>query len=232
MGHDASDFTKRGHLLLTDSKGVYRYDVNSNDGHRGAIAFFCDGPGRDTARCREAHARWQRVRAHARLLERYAGRMRALYAAGLPVAARERVRARLAARAADAVRRRGLGSPDELSPPNNARLLAMLAYETDLAAFERLVPGAGALPAAIDRIVEAARGARDPFAAVRALERPTLQTQAAGLDSIPPWRLSLLPSIRCSDVSPGGSASWGTTSPTGRTCTGPAWRPARGATAG
>lgn len=32
MGHDLQpDFTKRGHLLLTDSKGVYRYDVNSND---------------------------------------------------------------------------------------------------------------------------------------------------------------------------------------------------------
>lgn len=32
MGHDLQpDYTKRGHLLLTDSKGVYRYDVNSND---------------------------------------------------------------------------------------------------------------------------------------------------------------------------------------------------------
>ncbi|GAA1256680.1 DUF6528 family protein [Arthrobacter pascens] len=32
MGHDLQpDFTMRGHLLLTDSKGVYRYDVNSND---------------------------------------------------------------------------------------------------------------------------------------------------------------------------------------------------------
>jgi hypothetical protein len=31
MGHDLQpDYAKPGHLLLTDSKGVYRYDVNSN----------------------------------------------------------------------------------------------------------------------------------------------------------------------------------------------------------
>jgi len=139
-------------------------------GHRGAMAFFCDGPGRDTARCGESQARWRRVRAHARLLERYVRRVRALYAANLPEPARERVRARLAEHAARAVRRRGLGAPDELSPPNNARLLAMLAYETDLAAFERLAPAAATLPTAIERIVGAARGARDPFAAVCALD--------------------------------------------------------------
>jgi predicted aminopeptidase len=135
-------------------------------GHRGAIAFFCDGPGRDPARCGEARERWRRVRAHARLLERYAGRMRALYAVGLPTAEREWVRARLADRVARTVERRGLGAPEELSPPNNARLLAMLAYETDLDAFERLAPVPDGLPAAVERIVGAARDSRDPFAAV------------------------------------------------------------------
>jgi predicted aminopeptidase len=202
-------------------------------GHRGAIAFFCDGAGRDPERCRESHGRWRRIRAHARLLERYARRLRALYAAALPEPERERVRAQLAARAAAAVQRRGLGSADELSPPNNARLLAMLAYETDLGAFERLAPTADGLAAAIARIVGAARGSRDPFAAVRALEEPALQTRRVGLDSTVPWqRRSPSPSTPCSDASRVGCASSGTTSPTARTCTARRSRRARVATAG
>ena len=198
-------------------------------GHRGAIAFFCDGPGRDAARCHEARERWRLVRAHGRLLERYVRRMHVLYAAALPEAERERVRARLAERAAAAVRRRGLGAPHELSPPNNARLLAMLAYETDLDSFERLAPAPDGLPAAVERIVGAARDSRDPFAAVRALEPPALQTRGTGLDSALPWpRLSLLPSTPCSAVSRGGCVSSVTTSPTARTCTAPRSRRAPG----
>ena len=155
-------------------------------GHRGAMAFFCDGPGTDVARCGEARRRWAHTRAHGRFLERYVLRLRALYAQQLPPAARDAWRVRLAARAARAIRARGLGTGDDLSPPNNARLLSMVAYETDLSAFDRLAPTADALPGAIERIVGAARGASDPFAAVRALEPPSLQTRTAGLDSSEP----------------------------------------------
>ena len=155
-------------------------------GHRGAMAFFCDGPGTDAARCDEARRRWAHVRAHGRFLERYVLRLRALYAEQLPPAARDAWRVRLASRAARAVRARGLGSGDDLSPPNNARLLSMVAYETDLGAFDRLAPTGAALPDAIERIVGAARGASDPFAAVRALQPPSLQTRTAGLDSRKP----------------------------------------------
>ncbi len=201
-------------------------------GHRGAMAFFCRAPGRDAARCEESRTRWRRVQMHARLLERYVRRLRTLYASALPAAERERMRARLAERAARVVRRRGLGSADEIFPPNNARLLAMLAYETDLMTFDRLAPTADALPAAIERIVAAARGHGDPFAAVRALEIPALQTRQTGLDSAVPWRSLLLPSTRCSADLPAGSASWATTWPTDPTCMGPASWPAPGATIG
>ena len=201
-------------------------------GHRGAIAFFCHADGRDAARCDESRTRWRRVQAHARLLDRYVRRLRALYASSLPASERERVRARIAERVARVVRERGLGSADEIFPPNNALLLAMLAYETDLVTFERLAPTADALPAAIERIVGAARGQGDPFAAVRALEIPTLQTRQTVLDSTVPWRPSLLPWTRCSADSPAGSASWAMTSPTGPICTGPGSSPARGATTG
>ena len=125
-------------------------------------------------------------RAHGRFLARYVLRLRGLYAQQLPPAVRDAWRVRLAARAARAIRARGLGTGDDLSPPNNARLLSMVAYETDLSAFERLAPTDGALPSAIERIVGAARGASDPFAAVRALEPPSLQTRTAGLDSTDP----------------------------------------------
>jgi len=166
-------------------------------GHRGAMAFFCDGPGRDATRCTEARRRWAYTLAHGRFLERYVTRLRALYAEGLPPAQRDAWRVRLAARAARAIRARGLGTGDDLSPPNNARLLAMLAYETDLGAFDRLAPTGEALPGAIERIVTAARGASDPFMAVRALDPlahrgeaatgpPSLQTRTAGLDSPKP----------------------------------------------
>src|SRR5262249_62097127 len=62
-------------------------------GHRGAIAFFCSGPGVDAARCDEARRRWAVTRARARVLGRFAARLRAVYAAALPPRDRERRRA-------------------------------------------------------------------------------------------------------------------------------------------
>jgi predicted aminopeptidase len=187
-------------------------------GHRGAAAFFCDGP-RDAARCSEARHRWRIVRAHGRVLERYVRRLRALYASPLSPAARQRARAELAGRAGAALARRGLGSAEELSPPNNARLLAMLAYETDLGTFDRLASSDAAVPEAIARIVGAVRGASDPFAAVRALDTNPLQTERTRLDSTLPWRPSISRWTPCSGDSPAGCGSSATTWRMGRTCT-------------
>jgi predicted aminopeptidase len=206
--------------LYVPGDTVFNESAATFVGHRGALAFFCAGPGDDGSRCAEATRRWDHVRAHGRLLGRYVRRLRALYARGHGVRARERGRARLAAAAARALVRGGLGAAEELSPPNNARLLSMLAYETDLDAFERLAPADEGLPGAIGRIVAVARGAEEPFEAVRALRADPLQTERTGLDSTVPWRPSPSPSTSCSDGSPGGFASWGTTSRTALLCTG------------
>src|SRR5439155_915546 len=78
-------------------------------GHRGAIAFFCSGPGSAAAPCAEARRRWAVTRARATLFARVATQLRRVYAAGLPAARRERLRSWLAAAAAETLVRRRLG---------------------------------------------------------------------------------------------------------------------------
>ena len=135
-------------------------------GHRGTIAFFCEG-GAD-ARCAEAIRRWRATRARGAVLARLARGLDTLYAAAPPEGARERGRAWLARAAARTLERQGLGAGG-LVPPNNARLLGQLLYLRDLDAFERLAPDDTALGTAVASVIDAARGARDPFASVRAL---------------------------------------------------------------
>jgi predicted aminopeptidase len=118
-------------------------------GHRGAIAFFCGGPGADGADCHEARRRWAVTRARGRIFARLGTRLRKLYGAAPPVAVREAVRARLAGRAGDALAARRLGSRSELFPPNNARLLGLQLYTTGLEDFERMVPPGGDLRMAV-----------------------------------------------------------------------------------
>jgi len=128
-------------------------------GHRGAIAFFCEGgPGADEARCREVRRRWAIVRGRGRIFARLAARLRRLYAGAPPAAVRERVRARLAARAGRELEERRLGSQSELSPPNNARLLGLLLYATGLEDFERTVPPGGDLRAGLSALESSAEG--------------------------------------------------------------------------
>jgi len=188
-------------------------------GHRGAIAFFCDGPGENVERCGTAIRRWDAERAHGRVVARLVRRLRALYASGAAPQAIQRQRRVLAARAAATIERRHLGDPRELSPPNNARLLAVVTYETDLDVFDGLVAPGRPLRPAIAAIVARARGAADPFAAVRAIDPHTLQTDAAGLDSTLPWRQSHSPWTSCWVASRAGSASSDMTSRTVPTCT-------------
>jgi len=138
-------------------------------GHRGAIAFFCDGPGDDPGRCVLARRQWELERARGRVFGRLAAHLRRLYAAGTPPPARERLRTWLAEAAAAQLVRRRTGTRADLVPPNNARLLGDLVYLTDLDDFDRLAPTDGGLGPAIRALVDAVRGASEPFAAVRAL---------------------------------------------------------------
>jgi predicted aminopeptidase len=155
--------------LYLPGEAAFNESAASFAGHRGAIAFFCSGPGADPGGCAEARRRWSVVRGRGRVFGRFAGRLRRLYASAPAPRRRERIRAGLAAAAARVLARRGLGSREELVPPNNARLLGELLYLTDLGAFERLAPADGDLGPALAALTDAVRDASDPFAALAAL---------------------------------------------------------------
>jgi len=142
-------------------------------GNRGAVAFFCDGPGAEAARCTRARAAWAATRARARVLERLARRLRALYAAGHPPAVREAIRRALHASAGRTLEARGLGRAAELVPPNNARLLGALLYATDLDRFEALAPGDGDPAPAMVALRHAMPGTARPFEVLRTLAEAT-----------------------------------------------------------
>jgi predicted aminopeptidase len=191
-------------------------------GHRGAAAFFCPGgPGADAATCRDARRRWASTLARARILGRLATHLRRLYAAAPAPAVRERARGRLAAVAAAALVRRGLGRRDELVPPNNARLLGELLYATDLDRFDALAPGDGDVGPALAAVVGAARGSPDPAAAVAVLARRAERSYHAASCSggLPPQmpRASASRPTGCSAGWHAGCASSATTSPTALT---------------
>jgi predicted aminopeptidase len=128
-------------------------------GHRGAIAFFCPGgPGADEARCREARRRWDVTLARGRIFARLAGRLRRLYAGAPSPSVREQVRTRLADRAGSALEAGRFGQRDELSPPNNARLLGLRLYTTGLEELDRACPPGGDLRAALKALAGSAEG--------------------------------------------------------------------------
>lgn len=142
-------------------------------GHRGAMAFFCSGPGADAESCAKARQRWAAVRARAVVLTRLASRLDRLYASSPSPTVRQRARIRLATVAADALARRGLSGQEDLLPPNNARLLGALVYATELDTFDQLAPGDSEVGPALGALVREARAAPDPFVVLRALASRT-----------------------------------------------------------
>jgi predicted aminopeptidase len=146
-------------------------------GERGAITFFCEREGPDSARCREAREYWDTTRARGSVLDRLADKLRRLYASHPPPARRERDRTRMATAAARLLERRGLGGKEDVLPPNNARLLGAMLYATRLDEFEALAPGYTDPGPALRVLVAATRGKDDPFRVLAglAVERGKLQ---------------------------------------------------------
>jgi predicted aminopeptidase len=155
--------------LFLPGKAAFNESAATFAGQRGAVAFFCTGPGADAARCADARRRWSGTRARGRVLGRLAARLRNLYAGHPARVRRERARTALAEAAGRALERRGVGDARDLVPPNNAALLGELIYLTDLDHFDALAPSDADLPGALHALAAAAREAPDPFAAVAAL---------------------------------------------------------------
>jgi predicted aminopeptidase len=155
--------------LFVPGQATFNESAATFAGHRGAVAFFCGGPGDDAGRCAEARRRWTTVRARGRVLEHLALRLRRLYAESPHPPARELTRRALARAAAGVLVRRGVGGRDELLPPNNARLLDELTYLTELDTFDALAPRDADLAVALRTLAAAAREAHDPFEALAAL---------------------------------------------------------------
>ncbi len=230
--------------LYVPGEAAFNESAATFAGERGALTFFCAGPGADPARCREAREAWRITRARSRVFGRLAARLRRLYAARPPPAVRERARARLAAAAGRSLERRGIGRAAEVVPPNNARLLGTLLYVTRLDDFEALAPADADPGPALRALVVAARDAPDPF---RALGPPAPRAGGRGdgdaranckcgargrkvsLAWLPrmPRRTRFPPSrsIRCSGALRAGSGSSATTWRTARISTGAPWSP-------
>src|SRR5439155_1053104 len=164
---------ERLELVLAVRAGAAGFNESSASfaGHRGAVAFFCAGPGADPGRCSEARRRWALTLARGRVLEHLAARLRRLYAASAPPARRERLRVRLARAAAQALAQRGAGGREDLLPPNNARLLGDLIYLTRLGAFDALASTDADLGPALAALAGAPPGPAAPLPAPAALAR-------------------------------------------------------------
>jgi predicted aminopeptidase len=166
--------------LYAPGAAAFNESSASFAGHRGATAFFCDGPGANPDRCTAARLRWRRLRLRGAVLVRFADALRRLYARAPAPAPRERARTWLAGRAGAALAVRGVGTASELLPPNNAGLLGELVYVTRLDAFDALAPTNADLRPALAALRGRVREGGEPFAAVAALLK--LQNAPRALD--------------------------------------------------
>ena len=146
-------------------------------GARGAIEFFCGRNGFE-GKCREARASWADELRFGAFLERLVQDLEALYARpdlspAQMIVAREEVfrttKERFATDVKPKFQTRSFGTWDR-GTLNNATLIARRLYYHRLDLFERVWEAHGRdLQRTIDAVVEAARGAEDPYASVERL---------------------------------------------------------------
>ncbi|CAN5460859.1 aminopeptidase [soil metagenome] len=147
-------------------------------GSRGAIEFFCGREGEEAPRCRRARDGWHDELLFGRFLSAMVGELESLYAReDLTFEQKLATREEVFARSQQEFRERV--APElrvaryrafERERLNNATLIARRLYYRDLDLFDRVYERYGGdLRLAIEAITAAARGAEDPFAAVKEL---------------------------------------------------------------
>lgn len=143
-------------------------------GHRGAIAFFAQKHGNESAVARHARATWESELAISNFIAEAAERLKVLYASSVSEGEKMRQREELFSRLQQEFR--SLPGPVRQNSDfasvqlNNAVVLHYLLYLKELALFERIYQQNGQdLQITLDRISEAAEKEDDPFVGVRVL---------------------------------------------------------------
>jgi predicted aminopeptidase len=165
--------------LYVPGQAMFNESLAEFVGSRGAIAFFCAGPGRDERRCARAEADWHDELIFGSFLDGMVQRLDSLYSRpdldrDEKIRRREGIFAEARRRFATEVQPRFTASTYAgflQGPLNNATLISRRLYYHRLDLFERVYQRSGGeLLRALESILAAARGDRkDPYGAVSRL---------------------------------------------------------------
>ncbi|HET6763201.1 MAG TPA: aminopeptidase [Longimicrobiaceae bacterium] len=167
--------------IYVGGQAMWNESFASFVGGRGAIRFFCGREGPDSRNCRQARDEWDDDLLMGQFMTDMVARLEALYARpdltpeqkveqreAIFEQARQDFRTRMQPRF-----KAGTYGSFLTAPLNNATLISRRLYYGRLDLFERVYQSRGGdLPRTIADIVAAARGSKDPYAAVEALLPP------------------------------------------------------------
>jgi predicted aminopeptidase len=167
--------------LYVGGQAMFNESLANFVGGRGAIRFFCGREGPDSKNCRQATDEWQDDLLFGAFMSEMVGRLEALYGrADLTAAQKVEQREALFDQAKADFKNRiqprfraGTYSSFLTAPLNNATLISRRLYYGHLELFESLYQARGGdLARTVADIVAAARGSKDPYAAVERLLPP------------------------------------------------------------
>lgn len=167
--------------FYASGQGAFNESLANFVGARGAIEFFCADEADVTRHCAQARAAWQDELRFGAFLDSLVSELEALYgredlSREQKLAAREVAFARAQRRFAEEVRPRlqvQTFASFTRTPLNNATLASRRLYYHRLDLFERLHrQSGGPLRETVARIIAAAKGAEEPYAAVERLLHP------------------------------------------------------------
>jgi predicted aminopeptidase len=160
--------------LYIKGAGAFNESVANFVGARGAIDFFRDRFGEESAAHRRALEEWQEELEFAAFIEQLAAQLKGLYGKDIPLKEKLSLREEIFADAKERWAERVAAKPSHRfrnfpkQPLNNAVMIHLMLYLKELRVFEDLYEALGNdLKRAIGTIQTAVRGGGEPFAAVR-----------------------------------------------------------------